>query len=94
MKITFDPVAAEDLERQLDYLISLKALGAAIRLEARVTAFLEQFLATHPRSGKHVAEASIWETWVPGTRLVIWYRFTTTEIQVLRIWHSAQNREL
>lgn len=92
MRLIVDPVAAEELERQLDYLVDRSAVAAAARLEARFSSFLEQFLSAHPRSGKFVAEAGIWETWVPGTRLVIWYRFTSDELQVLRIWHSAQDR--
>ena len=30
---------------------------------------------------------------VPRTRLVVWYRFTDTELQVARIWHTAQDRQ-
>jgi hypothetical protein len=36
---------------------------------------------------------NIWETWIPGTRLVVWYRFTADELQIIRIWHSAQDRD-
>jgi plasmid stabilization system protein ParE len=92
MRITFDPRAADELAYQIEYLIDRHAVAAAIRLEARCNAFLEQFLATHPRSGKYIAEAKIWETWIPGTRLIIWYRFRHNELQVLRIWHAAQRR--
>lgn len=76
MKITFDPQAADDLLAQLTYLVSNNAVGTARQLDARVTAFLENFLTHHPRTGKFIASAQLWETWVPGTRLIVWYRFT------------------
>jgi len=92
VKVTFDPRAAEQLEGQLDYLLQRHAISAAVRLEARCTSFLETFLVAHPSTGKFVAEIDVWETWIPGTRLVIWYRFTSDELQVIRIWHSSQQR--
>lgn len=92
MRITFDPRAADDLTAQIEYLIDNQALPAALHLKARCDAFFEKFLIRHPRAGKYIAEKDIWETWVPGTRLVVWYRFTNTELQIIRIWHTAQNR--
>lgn len=93
MKITFDPRAADELAGQLDYLIERNALAAAVRLEARCTTFLENFLTSHPRAGKFIAAANIWETLIPGTRLIVWYRFTSDELQIIRIWHTAQKRQ-
>ena len=92
MRITFDPLAADDLVSQIDYLIDHNAPQAAARLKVRCDAFFENFLSHHPRTGKHIAEKDIWESWMPGTRLVIWYRFTDDELQIIRIWHSAQDR--
>jgi len=92
MRITFDPRAAVELEAQIDYLIERDALVAAARLKARCDDFFEKFLAHHPRTGKFIAERQIWEIWIPGTRLVVWYRFTQDELQIIRIWHAAQDR--
>ena len=93
MRITFDPRAADELASQFSYLIEHRALQAAARLKARCHAFFEGFLAAHPRTGKHIAEKDIWETWIPGTRLIVWYRFTSDELQIIRIWHAAQDRK-
>ena len=93
MKVVLDPQAADELASQIDYLVDKHALLAAARLKARCDAFFENFLARHPRTGKHIAEKHIWETWIPGTRLVVWYRFTRDELQIIRIWHTAQDRE-
>ena len=93
MRITFDPLAADDLISQIDYLIDHDAPQAASRLKLRCDAFFEKFLSHHPRTGKHIAEKDIWKTRMPGTRLVVWYRFTEDQLQIIRIWHSAQDRE-
>lgn len=92
MRIRLDPRAAEELASQIAYLIDNHALLAAARLKARCDAFFETFLARHPRAGKYMAEKDIWETWIPGTRLVVWYRCTSEELQIIRIWHAAQDR--
>ncbi len=93
MKVVLDPRAADELASQIDYLIENDALHAAGRLKSRCDAFFESFLARHPRTGKHIAERDIWETWIPGTRLVVWYQFTRNELQIIRIWHATQDRD-
>lgn len=92
MKITLAPQAAVELESQFNYLIDRGARVAAARLRDRCDTYFEHILARHPRSGKHIQERDIWEVWIPGTRLVVWYRIRQEELQILRIWHSAQNR--
>ncbi len=92
MRIAFDPLAVVEFESQIDYLIEQHAPRAAARLKSRCDEFFENFLARHPRTGKYVVEKDIWETWIPGTRLVVWYRFTSDELQIIRIWHVAQER--
>jgi plasmid stabilization system protein ParE len=88
-----DRQAEADLDAQLDYLIQRGAVNAAERLSARVKSFLCEFLTAHPATGVFLDHRGLWETWVPGTRLVLWYRFTETEVQVARIWHTARDRE-
>ena len=72
-----DRQAEADLQSQLDYLIERGAVEAAERL-ARTGIFLDY--------------RGLWETWIPRTRLVLWYRFTDIELQVPRIWHTSQDR--
>jgi plasmid stabilization system protein ParE len=87
-----DRQAEIDLQNQLDYLIERGAVLAAERLASRVRAFLQDFLTIYPATGVFLDHRGLWETWIPRTRLVIWYRFTDTELQVARIWHTAQDR--
>ena len=93
MRITIAPRARRDLVRQLQYLIDHDAPTAARRLEQRLISFVETMLAAHPQTGAFLAHRDLWETWIPGTRLVLWYRFSTDELQIVRVWHSAQDRE-
>jgi len=87
-----DRQAEADLQAQLDYLIERGAVDAAEKLSARIKAFLRDFLTAHPATGLFLDHRRLWETWVPRTRLVLWYRFTDTELQVVRLWHVAQDR--
>lgn len=93
MKITIAPPARRDLEDQLIYLIEHDAPAAALRLEQRLVTFIERTLSAHPRSGTFVGHRNLWEVWIPRTRLVLWYRFTSDELQIVRVWHSAQDRD-
>ena len=88
-----DRQAEADLHSQIDYLIERGALDAAERLSARLAAFLRDFLTTYPSTGTFLGHRGLWETWLPRTRLVIWYRFADTEVQVVRVWHAAQDRQ-
>lgn len=92
MRGVLDRQAEADLQDQLDYLIEHGAVGAAEGQSARIKAFLRDFLTVHPSTGVFLDHRGLWETWIPGTRLVLWYRFTDTELQVARIWHIAQDR--
>jgi plasmid stabilization system protein ParE len=92
VNIVVAPRARRDLARQFDYLIEHDAASAARRLEQRLSNFVEHTLGAHPRAGIYLAHRDLWETWVPRTRFVVWYRFTDTELQIVRVWHTSQDR--
>ncbi len=88
----FAPRAQRDLQSQIDYLNDQGAFDAADRLALRIEHFTGQFLTHHPQSGALLAHRNLWESWIPGTRVVLWYRFTDTELEVARVWHTSQDR--
>jgi plasmid stabilization system protein ParE len=91
-RIVFDVDAHQTLSAQLDYLIAQHAHKAAHDLEARVRHFLVNHLARYPASGRQLSHRGLWEFPIPRTRLVVWYRFTDTELQVVQFWHGVQDR--
>ena len=86
------PEAERALHDHVDYLVAKDAPMAAQALAARVETFLTQTLAAYPRTGRHIVERDLWETWIPNTRLVAWYVFTDDELTILTFWHTAQDR--
>ena len=92
MRVVIAPSARRDLANQFGYLVDQGATRAAVRLERRLTAYLSNTLAAYPRTGTFIGTRDLWETWVPKTRLVVWYRFTADELQIGRVWHTAQDR--
>lgn len=92
MKIVIAPRARQDLADQLGYLVDRNAPAAARRLEARLTNFIETTVARFPRSGTFVGHRDLWDMWIPKTRFVIWSRFSSAELQIVRIWHASQDR--
>ncbi len=92
MRIVIAPRARRELANQLGYLVDQGAIAAGRRLEERLTAFFQNTLSQYPKTGTYLEHRELWETWVPGTRIVVWYRFTGDELQIVRIWHTAQDR--
>ena len=92
-RLVFSPVAERDLNRHIDYLIDQHAIVAAEQLNQRVAAFLSMTLSAYPRTGRLAKEPDLWESWIPGTKLIVWYEFTDEELNVVRFWHTAQQRQ-
>ena len=92
MKVVLSTEAAIRLEDQIRYIARSGAPAAADRLRQRVLDFLESHLARFPRTGAYVADRDLWETWIPGTRLVVWYRIMHGKLYVVTVWHTAQDR--
>lgn len=90
---SFAPRAQRDLQFQIDYLNDQGAVDAAERLLMRAEDFIARFLTLYPKTGAFLTHRDLWETWVPQTRLVLWYRFTDTTLEIARVWHTSQDRE-
>ncbi|MFM9942159.1 MAG: hypothetical protein ACKVP7_21965 [Hyphomicrobiaceae bacterium] len=91
-RIVFTAEAEHTLGHQVGYLIDQGASVAASALSARVEQFLAGMILAWPRTGRYIPERDLWETWIPRTRLVVWYRFTDDELVILTFWHTAQDR--
>lgn len=86
-------IEAEDvLTNQIDYLIAQGAIVPAQALKTRVETFLTDTQAHYPRTGRWLPERQLWETWIPGTKLVAWYLFDDSELVVITFWHTSQSR--
>lgn len=93
MRVVFAARARINLDKQIDYLIAEGATRAAKTLRTRVRTFLTQFLMIYPRTGAYLAERDLWETNIPRTKLIIWYRFTNDVLAVIDVWHVSQDRQ-
>ncbi len=67
------------------------AFGPASHLAERVERFLDG-LCIRPQR-RRIEERDLWEVWIPDTKLVVWYRFNESELEVVRFWHTSQNRQ-
>lgn len=90
MNVIFSPEALLRLDDQLQY-VSDRNEAAARRLRERVFDFVGEHLAHFPKNG-HQIDDKLWERWIPGTRLVLWYEIHGDQIVIMSIWHTAQNR--
>jgi plasmid stabilization system protein ParE len=88
----FTAEAEDRLEDQVRYLIDQNAHKAAQDLLQRVTVFIERTLCRRPAIGRFLPDRQLYEFWIPGTRLVLWYRYDETTVTIISVWHTAQNR--
>lgn len=86
------PVAEQELESQINYLIGQGAQIPAQKLLNRVHRFIGNSLCRFPATGHYVKKRDLWEIWIPGTRVVLWYRFDDTSVVLLYLWHMSRNR--
>ena len=91
-RIRLMPEAERTLTAQLDYLLERHATTAAQALKTRVERYLTGSVAQFPRTGKFIGEHGLWETWIPRTRLIVWYSFDDDEVAIITFWHGAQDR--
>lgn len=92
MKVVVSAEAAAQIEWQVRYLHKVGATAAAISLQRRVLDFLMNHLTSFPRTGTYLAHKNLWEFWIPGTRLVVWYAVHDETVSVVTVWHTSQNR--
>ena len=92
MRVVFSPLARRELRNQVQYLIDHDGSVAAKRLKTCVMSFLKETIAPFPRIGLPIEHRDLYEVWVPSTRLILWYRISKDLIEVVRVWHAAQDR--
>ena len=88
-----DQQAETDIQHQIDFLIEAGAFSAAQHLLARIKSYLRDYLTVYPATGMFLDHRGLWEIWIPGTRIAVWYRYNDIEIQIARVWHTAQDRQ-
>lgn len=94
MKVVYTPRAEADLVRHFNYGVERFGRGVAERTLARLSGFLDPFLVTYPRTARFHREIDAFETWVPKTPFVIFFRLEPENdtLRVLAIFHAAQDR--
>ena len=84
--------AKSALESRIQYLLDRHADRASQELLVHVETFLTHALCLFPAMGQRIEQKDIWETWIPGTRIVLWDRFDDEMVTVITLWHTAQDR--
>jgi plasmid stabilization system protein ParE len=94
MKIVYTPRA----ERQIEILlaIGIERFGArdAARTISRMRKFIRQTVGLFPRTSRYHADIDTFETWVPGTPFIVYYRLEDGEklIRVVAVFHHGKDR--
>ena len=92
MRIVYTAEAFNQLESQIEYVRDHRSPAAAERLRLKTEAFLRDHLANFPKASRQIKDRDFREAWIPGTRLVVWYRIGKDALEIISVWHTSQNR--
>jgi toxin ParE1/3/4 len=90
MKLAWTQAGLRSLRAVRNYIASdnpVAARAVADQIEESV-----ERLATFPRSGRLGLEMGTRELVIPGLPFYVVYRITDAEVQLLKVFHSKQNR--
>ncbi|HEY3455669.1 MAG TPA: type II toxin-antitoxin system RelE/ParE family toxin [Bryobacteraceae bacterium] len=92
MRIRWTPAALNDL-RTISHRIEQERDLATANRVCRTIYDAIQRLRRHPHSGRRGIEAGTRELVISASPYIVVYRLLQSEaVQILRIWHGAQNR--
>ncbi len=90
IRIEWSPEARVRLREIREY-VALDKPQAAERLAMRIVAVVE-VLRTHPHAGHAGIVPGTRELVVGGTPYIVVYRVRRTRVEIVTIWHGAQQR--
>ena len=90
MKLVFHAAALTDLRSIYDYLKEENP-AVAVSVIARIKISLER-LTTFPKSGRTGVVSETYEIVVSGLPYIVVYKLTDTLVEIIAVFHSAQNR--
>jgi plasmid stabilization system protein ParE len=94
MKIVYTPGA----ERHLEILLAQGIERFGVRVAAgkikRLRSFVRQTVGHFPRTSRYHTDIDIFETWVPGTPFIVYYRLENADklIRVVAVFHHGKDR--
>lgn len=92
IRLVWTPEAVDDLRRLSNYLEQERSLTIANQV-CRIIYDAIQLLRRHPSSGRVGLRPGTRELVIPSLPYLVVYRIVKSEaVQILRIWHGAQDR--
>jgi plasmid stabilization system protein ParE len=94
MNLVIAPRAEQDIKGQLEFGVRTFGRETAERTLEKIFDFLEGVLVQFPRSGNFNPETKTFETWIPKTPFVVFYRLDQqkNDLIVVALFHHAQDR--
>ena len=90
MQVTWTPLSQTDLVNIRVYIREVDP-RAANKMIARIV-FAGNELEAFPNRGRPTGLANVKELVIPDTPYLLVYRVMEEEVQILRVWHGAQDR--
>ncbi len=90
MQVIWTPTARDDVVGIQVFIAEFDPQAADRMVQTVVSA--GNALETFPNRGRPTDIADIRELVVPGTAYLLVYRVTEKAVQILRVWHGAQDR--
>ncbi len=93
MRVLFTETFARQLEAQISYIAKKASVDVAHRMKDRVLNHVFAFLSANPEASRFIQEHAIFESVIPNTNYVLFYRLEEPDIlRILALFHDRQQR--
>ena len=91
MKVVYVPRAERQIANHLARGIERFGARDAARTIRRLRSYVRLTLAQYPKTSRYHPSIDAYESWVPGTPFVIYYRIELAIIRVVAVFHHGQD---
>ena len=91
MSVVYTDRFKNQIAEAFDYGVQRFGMVTAERTYQRVISHIETTLHSHPRTGRWRDDIACFHAWIPRTPFVVFYRVAASNLEVLALFHHAQD---
>ncbi len=91
MSIIYSPDFQRQIAAQYEYGSQRFGAATAARTYRRTISYIENNVQNYPRTGQWRPDIACFQTWVPKTPFVVFYRIAGPNLEVLAMFNGSQD---
>jgi len=91
MSVIYSPEFQRQIASQYEYGLQRFGSTTATKTYRKTISYIENTIQAYPRTGHWRADIACFQTWVPKTPFVIFYRTAGADLEVLALFNGSQD---